>query len=64
MAQPPDLGRQEIRATLPAGRVRQEGEPDLQGPPFNSNRLYNVLFKDESGLAAEAQISVFNDSWH
>jgi 16S rRNA G966 N2-methylase RsmD len=22
-------------------------------PPFNSNRSYNVLFKDESGKAAE-----------
>jgi site-specific DNA-methyltransferase (adenine-specific) len=25
-------------------------------PPFNSNRSYNVLFKDESGKAADAQI--------
>jgi site-specific DNA-methyltransferase (adenine-specific) len=25
-------------------------------PPFNSNRSYNVLFKDESGQEAEAQI--------
>ena len=25
-------------------------------PPFNSNRSYNVLFKDESGHDAEAQI--------
>jgi site-specific DNA-methyltransferase (adenine-specific) len=33
-------------------------------PPFNSNRSYNVLFKDESGLASDAQISVFDDSWH
>ena len=33
-------------------------------PPFNSNRSYNVLFKDESGLASEAQISAFDDSWH
>ena len=24
-------------------------------PPFNSNRSYNVLFKDESGQEAEAQ---------
>jgi len=23
-------------------------------PPFNSNRSYNVLFKDESGLESEA----------
>lgn len=33
-------------------------------PPFNSNRSYNVLFKDESGLGSDAQISVFDDSWH
>jgi len=25
-------------------------------PPFNSNRSYNVLFKDESGTEAESQI--------
>ncbi len=28
-------------------------------PPFNSNRSYNVLFKDESGLASDAQIGIF-----
>ena len=33
-------------------------------PPFNSNRSYNVLFKDESGLSSEAQITAFDDSWH
>ena len=33
-------------------------------PPFNSNRSYNVLFKDESGQDNEAQISAFDDSWH
>lgn len=33
-------------------------------PPFNSNRNYNVLFKDESGHEAEAQITAFEDSWH
>src|SRR4030066_212658 len=33
-------------------------------PPFNSNRSYNVLFKDESGKSSEAQISAFDDSWH
>lgn len=32
-------------------------------PPFNSNRSYNVLFKDESGLS-DAQIKAFDDSWH
>lgn len=25
-------------------------------PPFNSNRNYNVLFKDEQGTESEAQI--------
>ena len=25
-------------------------------PPFNSNRNYNVLFKDESGTEADSQI--------
>ena len=33
-------------------------------PPFNSNRQYNVLFKDESGHESEAQINAFEDSWH
>ena len=28
-------------------------------PPFNSNRNYNVLFKSESGLDSEAQITAF-----
>jgi len=33
-------------------------------PPFNSNRSYNVLFKDESGTEAESQIVAFDDTWH
>ncbi len=33
-------------------------------PPFNSSRSYNVLFKDESGHEAEAQITAFEDTWH
>jgi site-specific DNA-methyltransferase (adenine-specific) len=33
-------------------------------PPFNSNRSYNVLFKQESGHESEAQIEAFNDTWH
>ncbi|HEX7593354.1 MAG TPA: DNA methyltransferase, partial [Anaerolineae bacterium] len=33
-------------------------------PPFNSNRSYNVLFKDESGAEAGAQIEAFDDTWH
>jgi site-specific DNA-methyltransferase (adenine-specific) len=33
-------------------------------PPFNSNRSYNVLFKEESGAENEAQIEAFDDTWH
>ncbi len=33
-------------------------------PPFNSSRSYNVLFKDESGLSSDAQITAFDDTWH
>lgn len=33
-------------------------------PPFNSNRSYNVLFRDESGRDSDAQITAFNDTWH
>ena len=33
-------------------------------PPFNSSRSYNVLFKDESGHDAPAQITAFEDTWH
>jgi site-specific DNA-methyltransferase (adenine-specific) len=33
-------------------------------PPFNSNRSYNVLFKDESGADSDAQITAFDDTWH
>ena len=33
-------------------------------PPFNSNRNYNVLFRDEVGKDSEAQITAFEDTWH
>ena len=33
-------------------------------PPFNSSRSYNVLFRDERGKEAEAQITAFEDTWH
>ncbi|MDE2775286.1 MAG: DNA methyltransferase [Chloroflexota bacterium] len=33
-------------------------------PPFNSNRDHNVLFKSESGVDSEAQITAFEDTWH
>ncbi len=32
-------------------------------PPFNSNRSYNVLFKDEKGKGSDAQITAFDDTW-
>ena len=32
-------------------------------PPFNSNRSYNVLFKESTGAASEAQIEAFEDAW-
>ena len=33
-------------------------------PPFNSNRNYNVLFKDESGLEADSLEWLSVDTWH
>lgn len=33
-------------------------------PPFNSSRSYNVLYKDETGHEAQAQITAFEDTWH
>src|SRR3954454_11751806 len=33
-------------------------------PPFNSNRNYNVLFKETSSSASQAQIEAFEDTWH
>ena len=33
-------------------------------PPFNSNRDYNVIFKDESGNPTDAQLLAFEDTWH
>ena len=32
-------------------------------PPFNSNRSYNVLFRESAGTEAEAQIEAFEDTW-
>jgi DNA modification methylase len=32
-------------------------------PPFNSNRSYNVLFKQKSGEESPAQIEAFDDTW-
>jgi len=33
-------------------------------PPFNSNRSYNVLFREANGTAADSQITAFDDTWH
>jgi adenine specific DNA methylase Mod len=33
-------------------------------PPFNSNRDYNVIFRDESGNSTDAQLVAFEDTWH
>lgn len=33
-------------------------------PPFNSNRGYNVLFRENGQLDSEAQIEAFTDTWH
>jgi DNA modification methylase len=32
-------------------------------PPFNANRKFNVLFKDERGQSSEAQLQAFEDTW-
>ncbi|MGW9502674.1 DNA methyltransferase [Streptomyces albidoflavus] len=32
-------------------------------PPFNSNRSYNVLFKESSGEESPAQMEAFDDTW-
>ena len=32
-------------------------------PPFNSNRAYNIIFKDATGKGADAQITAFDDTW-
>ena len=33
-------------------------------PPFNSKATYNVLFKEPTGKASQAQMEAFEDSWH
>jgi DNA modification methylase len=33
-------------------------------PPFNSKRDYNLLFKSPKGMASDAQIEAFEDTWH
>jgi DNA modification methylase len=33
-------------------------------PPFNSNRDYNLIFKDATGKQSDASILAFEDTWH
>lgn len=33
-------------------------------PPFNSERNYNVIFKNEAGRNTDAQLVAFEDTWH
>jgi site-specific DNA-methyltransferase (adenine-specific) len=33
-------------------------------PPFDSNRDDNVIFRDESGKACDAQLLACEDPWH
>ncbi len=33
-------------------------------PPFNSDRNYNVIFKNEAGRKSDAQLLAFEDTWH
>ena len=33
-------------------------------PPFKSNQDYNVLFAEQNGSRAAAQIMAFEDTWH
>jgi hypothetical protein len=35
-----------------------------EGPPFNSNADYNVLFREASGEASPAQFHAFTDTWN
>ena len=50
---------------IDALRALDSGRIDLiyLDPPFNSKRSYNVIFKDDTGLAPSAQIKAFSDTW-
>src|SRR5713101_4915293 len=49
-----------LRKDIPDGSV------DLiyLDPPFNSDRAYNVIFKNEAGNNTDAQLIAFEDTWH
>lgn len=52
---------------LPSGQYSFPSESvDLVylDPPFNSNRNYNLIFKETKGTESEAQIQAFEDTWH
>ena len=49
-----------LRRSLPAASVDRV----YLGPPFGSNRDDNVIFRDESGNATDAQLLAFEDTWH
>ena len=48
-----------IMSDLPAGSV------DLiyLDPPFNSNRQYNAIYRDETGRPLPEQVEAFSDTW-
>jgi site-specific DNA-methyltransferase (adenine-specific) len=33
-------------------------------PPFNSDQVFNIFFKEQNGSKSSAQIKVFEDTWH
>jgi DNA modification methylase len=33
-------------------------------PPFKSNQVYNILYAEQNGTSAAAQIKAFEDTWH
>jgi len=33
-------------------------------PPFNSQKNYNILFKEKTGKESKAQVEAFMDTWH
>jgi DNA modification methylase len=55
-----------LRERLPDDSYRfPSGSVDLiyLDPPFNSNRDYNLIFKEVTGDLSEAQIKAFTDTW-
>jgi len=46
-------------------REMKEGSVDLiyADPPFNSNRAYNNIYKDETGKPLPDQVEAFCDIW-